>query len=365
MTVAAPRSAEEVSLDWLNETLGSLNSGHRITEFLLSSVGAAAGFLGDICRATLSWDGGDGVASVIIKFPTVRPENLETGRGLLAYEREAKFYLQHGPGCPVLPPDCYAAIDLSGQNDFLLVMEDLAACRFMSQLDGLNEPDAIRSVEGLAEMHARYWEDPDILASDALYPFTAWAEIYPPAIETGWPLFKEHFSYVVHPELMPFFEGGNEAAANIFNYFAKNRPRTLLHGDARMENICFDPASGAPRMYDWQLASTGPAAWDLCYFFANALGDAEWPEVGERCMSAYYAKLVACGVTGYSEEDLRRDVKMAGCLLFGFASMVGNFLCPPGEVERSIVEATTPRYWAVMRHFNSVEVIENPEHLLS
>jgi hypothetical protein len=45
--------------------------------------------------------------------------------------------------------------------------------------------------------------------------------------------------------------------------------------------------------------------------------------------------------------------------------MVGNFLCPPGEVERSIVEATTPRYWAVMRHFNSVEVIENLEDLLS
>ena len=45
-------------------------------------------------------------------------------------------------------------------------------------------------------------------------------------------------------------------------------------------------------------------------------------------------------------------------LLFGFASMVGNFLCPPGEAEKNIVEATTPRFWAVMRHLKSTEVLE-------
>ena len=56
---------------------------------------------------------------------------------------------------------------------------------------------------------------------------------------------------------MPYFEAGNEASAAIFNFFAESRPKTLLHGDSRMENVCFDPVTGAPRMYDWQLTSTG------------------------------------------------------------------------------------------------------------
>ena len=68
---------------------------------------------------------------------------------------------------------------MSGDGDFLLVIEDLVACRFVSQLDGIDEADAIRAVEGLATMHAQYWDDPEIQASDALYPFSTWADIYP------------------------------------------------------------------------------------------------------------------------------------------------------------------------------------------
>ena len=358
MVSQPPNHGEAITLEWLGETLSHLNVGHTITAFSVSPVGETAGFLGDICRVDLTWSGGEGLPSVIVKFPTVRPDNLETGRGLLAYEREAKFYLSHSEGCSLKPPACHAAVDVSGNGDFLLVIEDLVACRFVSQLDGIDEADAIRAVEGLATMHAQYWNDPTIQASDALYPFSTWADIYPPAIETGWPLYEAHFSYVIDDDLMPYFEAGNEASAAIFNFFAESRPKTLLHGDARMENVCFDPVTGAPRMYDWQLTSTGPAAWDLCYFFAQSLGETEWPDLGERCIAAYFKKLTEEGVANYSEADLRRDLQIASCLLFGFASMVGNFLCPPGEVEKNIVEATTPRFWAVMRHLKSAEVLE-------
>ena len=61
-------------------------------------------------------------------------------------------------------------------------------------------------MEGLATMHAQYWDDPEIQASDALYPFSTWADIYPPAIETGWPLYEAHFSYDIDDDLMPYFK---------------------------------------------------------------------------------------------------------------------------------------------------------------
>ena len=44
--------------------------------------------------------------------------------------------------------------------------------------------------------------------------------------------------------------------------------------------------------------------------------------------SGYFKKLTEEGVANYCEADLRRDLQITSCLLFGFASMVGNFLCP-------------------------------------
>ena len=111
-----PNHGEAITLEWLGETLSHLNVGHTITAFSVSPVGETAGFLGDICRVDLTWSGGEGVPSVIVKFPTVRPDNLETGRGLLAYEREAKFYLSHSEGCSLKPPACHAAIEVSADS---------------------------------------------------------------------------------------------------------------------------------------------------------------------------------------------------------------------------------------------------------
>ena len=98
MASQPPNHGEAITLAWLGETLSHLNVGHSITAFSVSPVGATAGFLGDIYRVELTWTGGEGIPSVIVKFPTLRRDNLETGKELLAYEREAKFYLSHSKG---------------------------------------------------------------------------------------------------------------------------------------------------------------------------------------------------------------------------------------------------------------------------
>ena len=73
----------------------------------------------------------------------------------------------------------------------------------------------------------------------------------------------------------------------------------------------------------------------------------------------YHAGLLAGGVRGYSFSDLMRDGQLAAVLLFGFSSMVGNFLSNGGDTERAIVEATTPRYWGVCQFFKVDEIIHS------
>ena len=79
-----------------------------------------------------------------------------------------------------------------------------------------------------------------------------------------------------------------------------------------------------------------------------------------------HAALVAGGVTDYPLADLMQDLQLSACLLFGFASMVGNFLAGGGETERSIVAATTPRYWGVCQLLKVDEIIHDlPARLAS
>ena len=46
---------------------------------------------------------------------------------------------------------------------------------------------------------------------------------------------------------------------------------TLLHGDFRLDNICFDDSKGEIVLFDWQTMSNGPAGMDLAYFLSAAL----------------------------------------------------------------------------------------------
>jgi hypothetical protein len=364
MTDHHPKSGNGITLPWLNAMLpaqaSTSNATPAITGYRCESVGETAGFLGDIVRVYLEWHAPDqGPGSIIAKFPTLRPANLATGKGLLAYERELKFYDAFSTQCPLQPPRFYGGVDVTGQGDYLILIEDLMGARFVSQLDGLSIADAALTVRGLASMHAQYWNDPKLDEPDALYQFSDWAPIYEPSIASGWPLFEGDFSDLIPEAMHPMFAPGNQMAGPIFHYFSQNRPKTLLHGDARMENICFDPVTGKPRMYDWQLAAAGPGVYDLMYFFANSIEPAELFDVGPGLINDYHAALVAGGVNDYAMTDLMQDLQLSACLLFGFASMVGNFLAGGGETERSIVAATTPRYWGVCQLLNVGEIIHD------
>jgi hypothetical protein len=177
MTDHHPKSGNEITLPWLNTMLTAQaptsNATPAITGYRCEPIGETAGFLGDIVRVYLDWHApGQGPGSIIAKFPTLRPANLATGKGLLAYERELRFYDAFSTHCPLQPPHFYGGADVSGQGDYLILIEDLMGARFVSQLDGLSISDAELAVRGLASMHAQYWNDPKLDEPNALYQFS-------------------------------------------------------------------------------------------------------------------------------------------------------------------------------------------------
>jgi thiamine kinase-like enzyme len=73
-------------------------------------------------------------------------------------------------------------------------------------------------------------------------------------------------------------------------------PRTLLHGDFRLDNICFDDGSDDVLLFDWQTMQSGSAGMDLAYFLSAAmpLGTSE-DKIGEL-IEHYRQKLIDLGI---------------------------------------------------------------------
>ncbi len=345
-----PKTPADLTLDWLNAHLNDGAFGQqRFINITLTPVGEDVGFLGDLYRVTAEYEPASGPApnSFIVKFPTTFEGGRASGNSLMAYEREAMYYRHCANRCPSNPPAHYYS-EYTGQGEeYLVMIEDLVDARFVEQVKGISQQDAETALEHLAQMHAHYWgrhQDESWLRG-----FDEWADIYPPQIETGWPLYETNFGYVITPYLKDHFPTGNQLFPEIVRHFHHNRPATMIHGDARMENIAFEPAGTGERvrLYDWQLVSSGPAAYDLVYFLCSSINPDHWQEQGASLINTYYDALVESGVQSYSRADLEEDMQLVACLFFGFASMVGNIV-PPDDAGKAVIEATSPRFFQIM-----------------
>ena len=353
MTSQTPRSPKEISLTWLDSVLVNDEfEGSSLLGFDVESVGETVGFLGDLFCIKPHYESNSEryPASLIIKFPTLRnDESREAGNGLFAYEREAMFYRHFANECPANPPRYYHSEYMGESEEYVLLMEDLKNARFIEQVDGISKADAVAVAEGLAKLHAHYWQSTVMESSSWLRGFDQWGVIYPPQIDVGWPLMKQNFGYLIPGQFMDLFPIANDAYPAIAEYMQSHRPNTLVHGDARMENMAFEMIDGKERLriFDWQLVSSGPAAYDLVYFFCSSINPDQWKEWGQNLIDVYHESLCLNSVSDYPKEQLMDDIRLSLCLFFGFISMVGNIV-GPDEAGKAVMEASAPRFWAIM-----------------
>jgi hypothetical protein len=193
-------------------------------------------------------------------------------RKLRSYEVERAFYLDHAgrsdPSCRV-PRVYHAAPTESGS---LFVLEDLDAAGFSGRRSWL-APDALRGcLDWLAHFHARFLG----VAAGAL-----WSE------GTYWHL-------ATRPdELARLSDAALKAAApRLDARLREARFRTLLHGDAKLENFCF-AADGRVAAVDFQYAGGGAGVKDVAYLLFSGLDGAACEAHAAALLDGYFATLDA------------------------------------------------------------------------
>lgn len=349
-----PQSIEELTPVWLTQTLraGGLLGDSRVIRSEMEILGEGEGFVGQIVRVRLAFDGPapDAPRSLIAKMPIRVAQNRNLGEALGAYDREIRFYRELAARVPVAKPRCfYAAMDpnpLEGREQqaldffeglprwlvrilvplglwaasksrrrYLLLLEDLAPSRRLGdQVAGCTREEAASALRHIAAVHVAWWQHPDLASLGWVAPANALSRYVEVLYRKGRKRF-DGFGVDLSSTFWEFAEWLGEGGTPVMQQVGKP-PATLLHGDYRLDNMFFEGEGVDSRItvFDWQTASKGPAALDVAYFLSGNLAQDIAAECIDPLLREYHQRLMEGGVRGYDFEAFHRDYRT--CLLF-------------------------------------------------
>jgi hypothetical protein len=285
----------------LREALGA-----PVEADLVEPLGDGVGLLASLTRVHLR----DG-RRLIVKRPADDPGNRGIAMRFGYYAREAGTYHSLLPRPGVRAPRCHAVLD--HPDGPVIVLDDLGALRPGDQLRGATTAEAEAAADVAAGLHAAFWNDPALAACTWLPgPTDEVIAGYGRLFDLTWDAFKAKVGELVPADHLAAAERAMERFDAVCAAFAR-APRTLVHGDFRLDNLLF-ATDGQATALDWQLAAWGRAPYDLALFFAGSVE----PDVRRECEIAvierYHAALERAGVIDYPLDACRRDYRLGHVL---------------------------------------------------
>ena len=200
-------------------------------------------------------------------------------RKLRSYEVELAFYRSFAPSCDAA---CRVPALLYGEardGRFLFVLEDLDAAGFAARRTRCDDPEITACLVWLASFHARFL---------GVAPEGLWK------VGTYWQL-------ATRPDELAALGASplRHAAPRIDARLNAARFKTLVHGDAKLENFCFSGSGGPVAAVDFQYVGGGVGVKDVAYFLSSCFSPAECQSQVPRYLDVYFMALrAALAATG-------------------------------------------------------------------
>jgi aminoglycoside phosphotransferase (APT) family kinase protein len=233
------------------------------------------GGFGQILRVTLEGGANATVIAKQVRPPRIAAPDVGHARKLRSYDVEMAWYRHHAGRCDdaCRVPRCLAAErDAAG---WLFVLEDLDAAGFSARRRSLSDDEVDACLGWLASFHGTF------VHRDA----QTFADLWP--VGTYWHLDtrQDELGAMPHGPL-------RDAARRIDAALEGCALRTLVHGDAKTANFCFDKSRPRVAAVDFQYVGGGCGMKDVVYFF-SCLGPARCESSAERWLDTYFARLRA------------------------------------------------------------------------
>ena len=276
--------------------------------------------------------------SVVCKFTSHLPTAVVLAQAAGVYSREIMTYRLLGEASPIRIPRTYLAETDASGGRLNLVMEDLSAfAEPGDQVAGCSPSDAQAAISEFAALHAGFWNGPGIDKLDWLFSSrprsgAAAAQSFAIGAQTCAVRFKNRLPAEVFAAIDSFALHVGEWAS------APPRRKTLIHREARVDNIVFDrrdPSNIHAYVIDWQFTSFGDPQFDVAYFASGSLAPQDRRACELSLIESHVAKIREVDST-YSLAEARESYRFY--LPSGLVTTLNAALVlPPGDHEDTLL----------------------------
>lgn len=314
-----PTSVTAITADWLTDVLrhkGVLKSA--VSSVQVEVIGAGVGLMGELGRLRLSYADAEDLPETMVVKCAAQTDNRAVAQLLDFYNREANFYNQVAPECPMRIPDSYYADVNDDTYDFVLLMQDLGDVSPRDQLVGAGEEEVLSAIEQIAGLHVPWW--------GATAETHGW--MYPMMSEDeGVKLQTALYQPFVEPTLSNFASLVTEEHKRICRAVGEQYPSywshnlspvdTFIHGDYRQDNLLYTDDRVDALVMDWQISGRGKPAFDIAYFMCQSVQSELRRDIEQEVLKLYVGRLKDKGIDyplDHLTEDYRRLI--LGCLVY-------------------------------------------------
>jgi hypothetical protein len=213
-------------------------------------------------------------------------------------------------------------MDIEG-DDYVLILEDINPARFGDEVNGCTIKDAERAITALANSQKQWWQHPKLETMDWM-PYVN-APVHQSAegsYNQAWDPFVQMFGDYVPASVMPTCEAMKTHVIDLLNIF-EPPPRTIIHGDYRLDNLFFDHPDGSEVLaIDWQISSRGRGMFDVAYFISSSLDPEPRRAHEERLVRMWYDIVTDGGSKEYSWDEAFLNYRQ-GVLYTNIYTVVG------------------------------------------
>lgn len=219
---------------------------------LVRRIATLWGGYGQLWRVELTLPSGPTAAIVKHVQPPPGLRDRSHLRKLRSYAVEQAFYRRYAARC-LKSPRCRVPRPLGLATEaggWLFVLEDLGQSGFTERTTQPSDADITATLRWLSRFHARFLG-------------TAPAELWP----TG-----SYWHLATRPDELARMGSSplRRAAAEIDRRLESARFKTFVHGDAKLENVCFDHGSDVA-LVDFQYVGGGVGVKDVAYFLSSSV----------------------------------------------------------------------------------------------
>jgi aminoglycoside/choline kinase family phosphotransferase len=360
-----PAGPQDLTPEWLTDALrsGGVISGSKVTAIDKEIMGEGAGFMGQLARVKLQYDtdAPDAPHSLIAKFPSNMPENRAVADAFRFYEREIRFYEEIAGDVELRTPLCYYSDMDTEAGRYILLIEDLDPARCGDQLTGCLEHEAALAITNLAKFHGSWLENPRLSeiewmpAIDAPWYTQAVVDSYAQI----WPQFLQRFGEKLSPQMVATGDRLGAKADKIMREMA-GPPRTIIHGDYRLDNLFFGTEEGKPSLAvaDWQIASRGRGVFDVAYFMSGGV-PADLRRAREISMLKDYHRILTENGSSieYDFDECLRDYRKSVVFCLVYPVIGGGSVDMGNERGVALWDTWLGRNVAAIEDLNAAEMI--------